>query len=45
LTAVVVAVVARWWRSGRPRQGAKRLAEEGAVALADLIFDELIPVA
>jgi hypothetical protein len=43
--AGVVGVAVVWWRSGAPRQTAKRLAEEGAVALADALFEELVPAA
>ena len=45
VTAVVVAIVSRWWRSGGLRRAVKELAEEGAVALADVIVDEMLPAA
>jgi hypothetical protein len=41
--AVVGAVV--WWRRGGPRRAVKELAEHGAVALADVIVDEVFPAA
>jgi hypothetical protein len=45
VAAVVVAVVVRWWKGGGARRAVKELAEEGAVALADVIVDELLPAA
>jgi hypothetical protein len=45
VVAVIVVVVVRWWRSGAVRRAVKDLAEEGAVALADVIVDELLPAA
>jgi hypothetical protein len=43
VAAVLVVVV--WWRRGGPRRAVKELAEEGAVALADAIVDEVFPAA
>jgi hypothetical protein len=43
--ALMVLVVLRWWRGGGARRSVRHLAEEGAVALADVIVDELLPAA
>jgi hypothetical protein len=43
VAAVLVVIV--WWRRGGPRRAVKELAEEGAVALADAIVDEIFPAA
>ena len=41
--AVVIAVTRRWWRGGGARRAVKELAEASAVALADVVVDELLP--
>jgi hypothetical protein len=43
VAAVLVLVV--WWRRGGAREAVKELAEQGAVALADVIVDEIFPAA
>ena len=43
--AVVVTVKVRWWRRGGARRTVTKLAEAGAVVLADAIVDELLPSA
>ncbi len=43
--AVIVAVVVRWWRSGAAHRAVKDLAEDVAVALADVVVDEIFPAA
>lgn len=43
--AVIVAVVVRWWRSGAARRAVQDLAEDVAVALADVVVDEIFPAA
>lgn len=54
LIAVVIAVLVvlgirfvfiRWWRHGGPRRAIAELAEDGAVKLADVILDEVLPAA
>jgi hypothetical protein len=35
----------RWVRSGGPRRAITELAEEGAVKLADVLIDEILPAA
>ncbi len=43
--AVVVTIKVRWWRHGGARRTMKKVAEAGAVALADALVDELAPAA
>jgi len=43
--AAAVTVKVRWWRRGGARRTVTKLAEAGAVALADAIVDELLPAA
>jgi hypothetical protein len=50
LVSVLVAlgitiVLTRWWRRGGPRRAIQELAEDGAVKLADVILDEVLPAA
>jgi hypothetical protein len=35
----------RWVRGGGPRRAVTELAEEGAVKLADVLIDEILPAA
>ena len=44
VVAVVVGIKMRWWRRGA-RRTVTKLAEAGAVALADAIVDEMLPAA
>jgi hypothetical protein len=41
--AVVIAVTRRWWKGGGARKAVKELAEASAVALTDVVVDELLP--
>lgn len=43
--AVLVVIVIGWWKRGGARRAVKGLAEEGAVALADAIVDEVFRAA
>jgi hypothetical protein len=43
--ALAAVVVVRWWRTGGARRSVRHLAEEGAIALADALVDELLPAA
>ena len=46
LLGVGLAVFARRWvRGGGPRRAITELAEEGAVKLADVLVDEILPAA
>lgn len=38
-------LVRRWVRGGGPRRAITELAEEGAVKLADVLIDEVLPAA
>ena len=42
---LVIAFVVWWWRRGGARRAVTRLAEEGAVRLADAIVDEVLGAA
>ena len=43
VAAILLLIV--WWRRGGARRAVKELAEHGAVALADVIVDEIFPAA
>lgn len=45
VVAVGVALAVRWFRRGGMRHAVRGLAEEGAVALADRLVDEIFPAA
>jgi hypothetical protein len=45
VVAAVVTIKVRWWRRGGGRRTVTKLAEAGAVALADALVDELLPAA
>jgi hypothetical protein len=45
VTAIGVALTVRWVRRGGVRHAVRDLAEEGAVALADRLVDEIFPAA
>jgi hypothetical protein len=45
VVGVVVALNVRWWRRGGGRRTVTKLAEAGAVAIADALVDELLPAA
>ena len=42
---LLVAFVVWWWRHGGARRAVTRLAEEGAVRLADAVVDEVLGAA
>ena len=42
---LIIAFIVWWWRRGGARHAVTRLAEEGAVRLADAIVDEVLGAA
>jgi len=45
LGVTIAVIIVGWWKRGGPRRAAKDLAEQGAVALADAIVDEVFGAA
>ena len=45
VAVIGVALTVRWFKRGGVRHAVTGIAEEGAVALADLLVDEIFPAA